>query len=258
MSGEQARRLPQAHYRGAPRGPNRASDQDMGKVETHKVKDLAHPPVKAMCVLTLPEGWSWSVEALAASEPYQHDAFGARALGKGACWLWGLLLATPRPSAFLAEVTGMDRRTAERKLSRLGEHGLALKVGSGWARLERDLDEVARELGTAGKAERRRDQHRSQREGWGQYVERQRRRGRDPRARSSAAKALQDHGIQPKGGRRWGACVACPYQGEGRPRPNDGLTACPKCRRVIVFDADGWRRHAPAGKPMPASLRRTA
>jgi len=210
-----------------------------------------------MCVLTLPMGWSWSVGTLRAREPFEHDAFGARALGKTACWLWGLLLSAPRPGLFLAEVTGMERGTVERNLSRLSEHGLALKVGSGWARLERDLDEVARELGTAGMAERRRDQHRSQREGWGSYVERQRRRGRNPRARSSAARALSDHGIRPKVGRRWGVCVSCGYQGDDHPRA-DGVTVCPKCRRVFVFDADGWRRHAPVSKPMPASLRRTA
>jgi hypothetical protein len=230
----------------------------MGKVETHKVKDMGPSSRSGMCVLNLPIGWSWSVEALRAREPFSHDAFGARALGKGACWLWGLLLPTPRPGPFLAEVTGMERRTVERNLHRLSEHGLALKVGSGWARLERDLDDVAQELRVAGKAERRRQQHRSQREGWGAYVERQRRAGRDPRARSSAAQALADHGIQPKGGKRWGVCVSCPYQGQHQPRPTDGLAVCPKCHRVMVFDADGWRRLGPADKPMPQSLRRTA
>jgi hypothetical protein len=38
-------------------------------------------------------------------EPFGHPAFSDRALGKTACWLWGLLLDCPRSVAFLARVS---------------------------------------------------------------------------------------------------------------------------------------------------------
>jgi hypothetical protein len=95
-------------------------------------------------------------------EPFGHPAFSDRALGKTACWLWGLLLDCPRSVAFLARVSGRDYRAVLGDLGRLQAVGLAELaddngacdgrvvegvVPRGWVRRVRDLDEVARELG---------------------------------------------------------------------------------------------------------------
>ena len=65
----------------------------------------------------------------------------------------------------IAEQTGRDITTVRRKLDLMLILGLAEPLGYGWWRLvvEPDLDSIARELGTAGKGKRQRQQHRHER-----------------------------------------------------------------------------------------------
>lgn len=77
-------------------------------------------------------------------------------------WRWGggLGLSTARTFAILddeakfasaiAEVLGVHRRTTQRHLARLAEHGLAERTDEGWIRGDADLEHVAHDLGVAG------------------------------------------------------------------------------------------------------------
>jgi hypothetical protein len=94
------------------------------------------------------------------------DAFRWRGLGKTAWRVWAAL---PRQCPGISADTlrsqlRINSRTLRRVLLRLHKYGLAEIDGSGrWRALERDLDEVAEEVGRDGVGERQREFHRAER-----------------------------------------------------------------------------------------------
>ncbi len=86
-----------------------------------------------------------------------HDAFAERALGKNAYRVLVLALAG-HDDAAIARQLGFHPATVHRHLDRLAERGLLTRQPS-----RRQLDRVAQDMGTAGRAARLREQHRQQR-----------------------------------------------------------------------------------------------
>ncbi len=91
-----------------------------------------------------------------------HDVFRRRGLGKAGALVWCALEgAGPMTVKELAEVTARDPSTVRRKLNAMFNVGLAEPLGDGlWQAVEdADLDQAARELGTAGAAQRQKEEH---------------------------------------------------------------------------------------------------
>lgn len=102
-----------------------------------------------------------------------HDAFRWAGLGKASGEVYGTLLQTGvlTPSA-IADATGRGERTVVRALARMIEFKMVEKVADGWRAVVVDLDDVARELGTAGTLARQKFLHKLAREGWKDYLNR--------------------------------------------------------------------------------------
>jgi hypothetical protein len=85
----------------------------------------------------------------------------------------------PTTVADLARAAGRHRNPARKALRKLAEHGLASKDGDRWVWRERDLDELAAELGAGQLRERRRQRYAADREGHQRHLERQAERERE-------------------------------------------------------------------------------
>jgi hypothetical protein len=89
----------------------------------------------------------------------EHDAWrskqGPRAGEALAYWL----LEKPQSSSELSAKLGVSPRQIEHRLVKLECGGLVAREGKSWKRTERDLDSVARDLGTMGRREGLREQH---------------------------------------------------------------------------------------------------
>lgn len=96
------------------------------------------------------------------------DTFASRGLGAAGARILATLRASDRmTSRDLAAATGLHCSTVRRRLRQLEAVQLAVCLGDGeWAGVERDLAEVAAEVGTSGAAERRRTRHRLDRLGY--------------------------------------------------------------------------------------------
>lgn len=94
-----------------------------------------------------------------------HDIWHQRALGKG-CWrTWTTLGVNDGITiSDLARQLSTKPRTITERLKRLQRSGMASCSRRCWYRIERDLDAVAAELGTLGKLEARKRQHKAERE----------------------------------------------------------------------------------------------
>jgi len=94
--------------------------------------------------------------------PSEIDVFRRKGLGPNARRIW--LTLKRNPQSTVTEVSlalGIHRTTVGRNLNELQRFGLAIQQGkpAKWSHLDRDLDLVAYELGTAGSLERQRNQH---------------------------------------------------------------------------------------------------
>ena len=103
---------------------------------------------------------------LSGSGPAMHhdenDVFRRKGLGPNARRIWLNLKRNPQSTVTqISLALGIDRTTARRNLNELQRYGLAIQQGTPakWSHLDRDLNLVARELGTAGSLERQRTQH---------------------------------------------------------------------------------------------------
>ena len=85
------------------------------------------------------------------------DAARWGALGKSVVRVWGLLGETPATSPMLASQIDRAHGTVRRQLERLAEHGLAEHTRQGWVRGEATLEDVAAQLGMAGRRQREAD-----------------------------------------------------------------------------------------------------
>lgn len=126
--------------------------------------------------------------------PRSHDVWSGKAkvdistgelraggLGRYAAAVYDALTGTPSNICALSRMTGMDRKTIRKHLKALADVGLAEYTTEGWIRVERDLDELAVELGVVGRAEEMKAIHRIERALWnkvGPWIERARRRRR--------------------------------------------------------------------------------
>lgn len=98
------------------------------------------------------------------SSPYLvHDAWSAPpGLGKTLGRLWSIL--DGRPASSLAARRGVGVHAIRKQLNKLRDVGLAGRDPSGrWHRTERNLDDVARELGVYGRGETRKLRHQRER-----------------------------------------------------------------------------------------------
>ena len=108
-----------------------------------------------------------------------NDVFRRAGLGPTAKRIWLLILKEPDQSTTeIAIRFGFDRSTALRNLKRLEEYRLSARVGypPRWSGLDRDLLEVAIELGTAGATEAACQRHNQERRNYQEYLESHRRR----------------------------------------------------------------------------------
>lgn len=100
-----------------------------------------------------------------------HDAFRHLGLGKNAAWICSNLTADRGSTVKeLSDALAPSEATIRRQLKRLEEVGLARQSDRYWFRLERDLDDVARDLGTLGTGERHVLRNQLQREGYRAHV----------------------------------------------------------------------------------------
>jgi hypothetical protein len=83
----------------------------------------------------------------------------------------------------LVEITGYKKRTIKGALQQLEGLRMAESTDNGWVSIERDLDEIAAELGVTGRVEQRHENHVRERAGFGENLERRREAARS-RARS--------------------------------------------------------------------------
>jgi hypothetical protein len=216
-------------------------------------------------------------------------------LGQTAHRLWQLLGDEGVSARWLAATTGLHVSTIHEAMLRLFSAGLALGTEGAWTRYDDDLDVLAKAIGLGGHLERQRGGHQRERKGYRRWVAAERPEGANVRSPAAWLRYHRRHdllgaarnatldpstpalrGTQPPArprplrlarpaaplhhrsrAERVAVCVSCGHEAVAQQR-SDGLALCPKCRRAMAFDADGWRRHASEGKPMPATLRRTA
>lgn len=83
--------------------------------------------------------------------------------GKSRFRVWAALQRGPQTALELAETCGLNVRTAQRGLRFLEDLGLAVPDGKTWRTGEKNLEQAAMLLGTAGAGVRRRGRHRLER-----------------------------------------------------------------------------------------------
>lgn len=132
----------------------------------------------------------------------RHDAWRHRALGGSAHLAWQLLGDGPRAARELGALMGYRRRTTVyRHLARLEAAGLAERCAAGWRRTAGDparlLDAVAVEHGTAGAADRQRQEHARERAGWELRLQVAEERARE--TRSTGWEPAPDEYVPPPG-----------------------------------------------------------
>jgi DNA-binding MarR family transcriptional regulator len=95
-----------------------------------------------------------------------HDVWRYQALGHSTSLVW--LELDPyrgRAAQEVARIRDLTVQTVRHHLAKLQKHGLVRRgAGELWLRVERDLDEVASELGTRGNGQRQRNRHVRERE----------------------------------------------------------------------------------------------
>ncbi len=108
----------------------------------------------------------------------RHDAFAWQGLGRSAARIMATLGDEGRTVSDLANLTGLHPKTVARHLRGLADFDLAAfsALAGTWSRIDHanaaeHLDAIADCLGTTGTADRRRDAHVRQREGWAMFVE---------------------------------------------------------------------------------------
>lgn len=112
-----------------------------------------------------------------------NDVFRRGGLGLTGGRVWLLILSeTGLKTSEVAARLDFDRGTARRHLNRLKDHDMCSKAGhpAQWSGRERDLYEVALELGTAAYSEIARQRHATQRKGYHSYLDWRRRRDNKP------------------------------------------------------------------------------
>lgn len=112
-----------------------------------------------------PGGVDSTVAMMSGVDLLAHDAFRTRGLGKPKLRVWMALdLAEPCTTAMVAAAVGTKTPTVLKHLTRLQAVGLAHRDEQGrWLRLDRDLNDVARDVGTAGTGGRQKELHHQQR-----------------------------------------------------------------------------------------------
>jgi hypothetical protein len=107
-----------------------------------------------------------------------HDVWHQWGMGKGGWRTWNALNVTGgMTSSGLAGRLRAKPRTTTDRLKRLERLGMARRSGSHWFRVERDLDEVAAELGTLGRLAARKSLHRAEQERYEKRRQERRRPG---------------------------------------------------------------------------------
>jgi DNA-binding transcriptional ArsR family regulator len=107
-----------------------------------------------------------------------HDAFAPGGLTPAAAEVMELLSAVePSTPKNLADRSGRHVRTVQRALTALRESGLVERIEGGWVRRDRDLEEVASEVGTLGRTTIIRSRHIAQRADFAELRKRQRSTG---------------------------------------------------------------------------------
>ena len=94
-----------------------------------------------------------------------HDAFHRRGLGPTKLNIWNVLdPVVPSSTRQVAEALKYSSTSTPREhLKSLAVHGMAIKTSHGWLRLDPDLDEVSRVMGTHGVGEALQRKHRAER-----------------------------------------------------------------------------------------------
>jgi predicted transcriptional regulator len=101
-----------------------------------------------------------------------HDVFRwGSGLGHTAGEVWrNLRTDEPITAVELTDIVDVHKSTTHRCLRKLREVGMAARTRDGWVRVERDLDEVAVELGVDGKTDQQRWVHELERDNWERYL----------------------------------------------------------------------------------------
>jgi hypothetical protein len=151
-----------------------------------------------------------------------HPVWDDDGLGRAALLVWeALRRIEPATTAELVRATGLARRTVQKHRRHLAEHKLALTNGYLWVAAERDLDELAAELGAGKLRQRRQQQHQREREGHQLHLARQ--------AEQQQAQA--------------------PPQRRPQPRPHQvDVLAATRAAGAQQLDAAAGRRKAPLSK----------
>jgi hypothetical protein len=121
---------------------------------------VSRPPLEKGTVKLIPP--SDGIAIVPVSRGVQgHDAFGRGGLNY---LVWSRLhLEEPKTAGELVRMTGLALSSVYRALARMRAYQVAISSPGGWLRLERALDEIARELGLWGMGTRRRERHQHER-----------------------------------------------------------------------------------------------
>ncbi len=99
----------------------------------------------------------WKEEPMGSTWCASHDLWrGNPGLGKATGRVYALLQPAPQPAGEIATALGVETRVATKHLRKLERYELAERWQDGWALGSADVDDVATDLGVAG---RRADQH---------------------------------------------------------------------------------------------------